>query len=460
MESDTARALESASNRRLPLRTILAQGKALRSVVPRRAQGNWEPAAARPNPLALLKVSNEGRLADLIPVRNGRMRHSPFTFLRGAPSIMAYDLGTGHATTGVYVQACGDCHLENFGIFATPERNVVFDINDFDETHPGPWEWDVKRLAASVHVAGRAGGASEAGARTAVLAAARAYRERIAECALMTTLEVWYSRIDAVEVFARTQAASLKKGASAPSAPDDTHEMIAEQYTEGEGLGRRIADKPPKLFHPPPDREVVIDARSVLERYRPSLREDIATLLDSYELVDMAVKVVGIGSVGTRCAVALLMAHENDGLILQIKEARNSALEPYTRACAFENQGQRVIAGQRIMQTASDMFLGWSDSDDGHHFYVRQLSDVKGAVDATSLSGSKLEAYAALCGQALALSHARSGDPGTLAGYLGTSDSFERAIARFAEAYAATVESDYAIFMAAVESGAIDARDG
>jgi uncharacterized protein (DUF2252 family) len=460
MQADTTAPLDSASNRRLPLRTIFAQGKALRSVVPRRALGDWEPAAHRPDPLQLLAASNEGRLPDLVPIRYGRMRHSAFTFLRGSPSIMAYDVGTGNATTGVYVQACGDCHLENFGIFATPERNVVFDINDFDETLPAPWEWDVKRLAASVHVAARVGGASEADARAAVGAAARAYRERMGECASMTTLEVWYSRIDAAEVFERTQAASLKKGATAQSAPDDTHELIAEQYTEGEGLGRRIVDKPPKLFHPPPDREVVIDARSVLERYRGSLREDIATLLDSYELVDMAVKVVGIGSVGTRCAVALLMAHENDGLILQIKEARNSVLEPYARRCEFDNQGRRVIAGQRIMQTASDMFLGWSDSEDGHHFYVRQLSDVKGAVDATALSGSKVAAYAALCGQALALSHARSGDSGTLAGYLGTSNSFERAIVRFAESYAATVEADYAIFMAAIESGAIDARDG
>ena len=237
-------------------------------------------------------------------------------------------------------------------------------------------------------------------------------------------------------------------------------ELIAEQYTAGDGLGRRIVDKPPKLFHPPPDREIVIDAGEVLERYRASLRDDIAVLVDAYELVDMAVKVVGIGSVGTRCAVALLMAHANDGLILQIKEARRSVLEPYTQACTFENQGQRVVTGQRIMQTASDVFLGWSDSDDGHHFYVRQLSDMKGSIDATALTSAQLLAYASLCGKTLALTHARSGKPATLAGYLGRSDVFDRAIAKFAATYADVVDADYAAFIAAIERGDIEARDG
>ena len=281
---------------------------------------------------------------------------------------MAYDLGTCGQITGIVVQACGDCHVENFGIFATPERNVVFDINDFDETLSAPWEWDVKRLAASIHVAARASGTSERRAREAVRAAAYAYRESLAQCSVMTKLEVWYARIDASEVFGISHAAASVRGADLDWAPDDTHELIAEQYTSGDGLGRRIVDKPPKLFHPPPDGEIVIDAAEVLGRYRTSLRDDTAVLFDAYELVDMAVKVVGIGSVGTRCAVALLMAHENDGLILQIKEARRSVLEQYAQPCTFENQGQRVVAGQRIMQTASDLFLGWSDSDDGHQF--------------------------------------------------------------------------------------------
>jgi uncharacterized protein (DUF2252 family) len=418
------------------------------------------PASRRPDPLVLLAQSNEGRVADLIPIRYGRMRRSPFTFLRGSSSIMAYDLGTDDCATGVFVQACGDCHLENFGIFATPERNVVFDINDFDETLSAPWEWDVKRLAASIHVAARTSGSSERRAKDAVRAAVYAYRESLTQCSTMTKLEVWYARIDASEVFAISDAATALREAALEQAPDDTHELIAEQYTAGDGLGRRIVDKPPKLFHPPPDGEIVIDAGEVLGRYRASLRDDLAVLLDAYELVDMAVKVVGIGSVGTRCAVALLMAHANDGLILQIKEARRSVLEPYAQPCTFENQGQRVVTGQRIMQTASDLFLGWSDSDDGHQFYVRQLSDMKGSIDATSLTSAQLLAYASLCGRTLALTHARSGNPAILAGYLGRSDVFDRAIAKFASTYADVVDTDYAAFIAAIERGDIEARDG
>jgi uncharacterized protein (DUF2252 family) len=452
--------VNSSSDRRLPISALLAQGKALRSDCPRSSHGEWSPGNDRPDPLALLAASNEGRVADLVPIRYGRMRRSAFAFFRGSSSIMAYDLGTCGEITGIVVQACGDCHVENFGIFATPERNVVFDINDFDETLSAPWEWDVKRLAASIHVAARASGTSERRAREAVRAAAYAYRESLAQCSVMTKLEVWYARIDASEVFGISHAAASLREADLDSAPDDTHELIAEQYTSGDGLGRRIVDKPPKLFHPPPDGEIVIDAAEVLGRYRTSLRDDTAVLFDAYELVDMAVKVVGIGSVGTRCAVALLMAHENDGLILQIKEARRSVLEQYAQPCTFDNQGQRVVAGQRIMQTASDLFLGWSDSDDGHQFYVRQLSDMKGSIDATSLTPRQLLAYASLCGRTLALTHARSGDPATLAGYLGKSDVFDRAIARFAARYADVVDADYAAFLAAIERGEIDARNG
>jgi len=375
------------------------------------------------------------------------MRLSPFSFLRGSAIIMAYDLGTSGCTTGVQVQACGDCHLENFGIFATPERNVVFDINDFDETLAAPWEWDVKRLAASIHVSARCTGLSENRARAAVRASVREYRESLAACAEMTTLEIWYARIDAAEVFDIAQAATSLKAAEADSAPDDAHELIAEQYTRGGGFDRRIADKPPKLFHPPPDGESVIDGAQVLAKYRESLREDLAVLLDNYELVDMAVKVVGIGSVGTRCAVALLMAHENDALILQIKEARRSVLEPYAQKCPFENQGRRVVAGQRTMQTASDAFLGWSESDDGHQFYVRQLSDVKGSIDSVSLSASQLLGYASLCGKTLALTHARSGSPAVISGYLGSADTFDKAIAKFSQRYADLVEHDYEEFL-------------
>jgi len=439
---------------------VRLQGKALRSASPRSTLGHWAPSPQRPEPLAMLAESNAGRVPDLIPVRYGRMRRSPFAFLRGSANIMAYDLGTAGHTTGIAVQACGDCHIANFGIFATPERNIVFDINDFDETLSAPWEWDVKRLAASIHLAARAGKSSEPAARDCVRAAARAYRDGMARCAAMTKLEVWYARIDATEVYKISNAAKAQSAdPHASTAGDDTHELIAEQYTQGEGLNRRFADKPPKLFHPLPGAETTIDAAKVLEGYRLSLRSDIAVLMSAYELVDVAVKVVGIGSVGTRCDVALMMAHENDGLILQIKEARKSVLEPYAQPSPFDNQGQRVVAGQRLMQTASDACLGWS-SGDGHDYYVRQLSDAKGSVDSVSLTSAQLHDYAALCGRTLALAHARSGPCGTIAGYLGNSDAFERAMAAFGRRYADQVEKDYDAFLAAIARGDIDTQSG
>lgn len=373
---------------------------------------------------------------------------------------MAYDLGSSTTNTGIYVQACGDCHLENFGIFATPERRLVFDINDFDETLPAPWEWDVKRLAVSIHVAGRVNGLSDKQCSKAVVAAVRAYRQYMWSCVDLTALEIWYSRVDATEVLEQTRNAELRRSKLTNDAPDETHEVIAERVTEGEGLGTRILDKPPKLFHPPPDREVIVDAQEVFESYRASIRDDIRTLFEAYRLTDLAIKVVGLGSVGTRCAVALLLANENDALVLQIKEARPSILEPYAGATKYANNGQRVVAGQLLMQVASDIFLGWSDSKDGHHFYVRQLSDMKAGADVTAMGASALLRYSAICGQVLAVAHARSGKSAQIAGYVGKSPTFDRAIVTFASKYANQVDADFALFQAAIASGRLQANYG
>ncbi len=375
---------------------------------------------------------------------------------------MASDLGNSTPTTGVIVQACGDCHVENFGIFATPERNVIFDINDFDETLPAPWEWDIKRLAASIYVAGRLIGLSEKHCGKSAASAVRAYRERMRSCATMTALEVWYSRVDARVVVEQTQNAALRRSSAknGKSAPSHTHELVADEYTEGTGRDRRIMEKPPKLFHPPPDREVIDDAEEVVKRYRETLRDDVALLLGRYHLVDLAVKVVGIGSVGTRCAVALLMAKSDDALLLQIKEAGPSTLKDYADNSRYTEHGRRVVAGQQLMQAASDMFLGWTHSADGHEFYIRQLSDMKGAVDVSTMDSSELTTYAGLCGAVLAIAHARSGDSAKISGYLGTSKIFDDAIASFAAAYADQNDDDYRAFTEAIRAGRIETKEG
>ncbi len=435
-----------------------AAGKALRKQIPRTSYGRWAPQPGRPDPLAVLEDSNVGRLPNLIPVRFARMKKSAFTFFRGFPSMMAYDLGTGRPATGIIVQSCGDCHLENFGIYATPERNVVFDINDFDETTPAPWEWDVERLAASIEIAARVNGFSGKQTSQAVLSAVSEYRHKMLECAQMTRLQCWYSRIDASDFLKQTGIWERRRAGLPRAAPDDSHELIAEQYTEGKGVGTKIVDKPPKLFHPPPDGEVIGDAREVFERYKRSLRDDLQVLFGAYELKDLAIKVVGLGSVGTRCAVALMMANDEDALILQIKEARPSILAPYAGASRYENNGQRVVAGQLLMQSASDIFLGWSDSDDDHQFYIRQLSDMKWSANVSLMSAPELQSYAALCGQVLGVAHARSGSAHTIAGYLGSSSTFDAAIAEFAQRYAEQVLEDYEMFLHALETGRLSAE--
>ncbi len=436
----------------------LSFGKALRNTVPRSTHGNWNQSADRPDPIAALEASSQGRLPNLVPIRYGRMLKSPFTFLRGAAIVMAADLATT-PTTGIQVQACGDCHLLNFGGYGTPERNLVFDVNDFDETLPAPWEWDIKRLATSVVVAGRHINLSAKNCSEAARMAACSYREHMSKYAQMNPLEVWYSRIDAnvLRNFNHHAKHGQRIDQNVERALTRTSASALPKLTEVVAGQWRIIDKPPLMYHLPPDDLLEEEVESVYQHYCQTLRDDLQVLLNRYRLVDNVIKVVGVGSVGTRCVVALLMAADNEPLFLQMKEARASVLEPYAEKSIYQNQGQRVITGQRIMQAASDIFLGWTRSDRGHDFYVRQLRDMKMTIDIEDMSTSDLIGYSALCGWAIARAHARSGDPVTISGYLGKSDAFDGAIADFAVAYADQNERDHQALVAAVKSGRIKA---
>jgi uncharacterized protein (DUF2252 family) len=436
-------------------------GKSLRDSVPRSSHAAWNPPQDRPDPIASLEISNQGRLPNLIPIRYGRMLKSPFTFFRGAAIIMAGDVATT-PTTNIEVQSCGDCHLLNFGGYGTPERNLVFDLNDFDETLKAPWEWDVKRLATSVIVAGRHINISAAECLEAARSAVCSYREHMNQYAQMGALEVWYSRIDAdvLRDFARHPNHKARIEHYVNKALTRTSAQVLPKLTEVVHDKWRIIDNPPLMYHLSSHDYLSQEVESVYQHYRQTLRDDLHVLLDRYRLVDFAIKVVGVGSVGTRCFVALLMGGDNEPLFLQMKEARASVQEPYAaHKVTYRNQGERIVAGQRLMQAASDIFLGWTRSEMGHDFYVRQLRDMKIAVDIEELPADELSGYATLCGWALARAHARSGDSVMISGYLGKGDVFERAIADFAVAYADQTEHDYEALVAAVKSGRIEAID-
>jgi uncharacterized protein (DUF2252 family) len=429
------------------------EGKGLRRRVPRSAHAHWKPAPDRPDPVALLEASNQGRVPELIPIRYGRMLKSPFAFLRGSAAAMAFDLAAT-PTTGLRVQLCGDAHLMNFGGFGTPERRFLFDLTDFDETLPGPWEWDVKRLAASVVAAARDLRRSERQAEEAALACLRSYRERMHTLAGMHTLERWYERIDGqalLDLMGRPLPARVKPG---PHRGDHLFHKMAEKV-EGRW---RFRDHPPLLYHPPQGGRFEQDVRRFLKHYRETLLDDRRTLLGRYDFADLAMKVVGVGSVGTRCAVLLMMAGEDDALILQYKEAGPSVLEPYAGKSKFPHHGQRVVAGQRLLQAASDLFLGWAEDEQGLHFYFRQLRDMKTSVELEAMSASGLVKYAELCGAALARGHAKAGDPAAIAGYLGRGDAFDAAVAAFARTYADQTERDYKAMKDAVKAGRLVAQ--
>jgi uncharacterized protein (DUF2252 family) len=443
-----------------------AQGRALRDTVPRTSHAAWAPRADRPDPIAVLQASNDGRMATLVPVRFGRMSASPFAFYRGAAALMAADLA--HTpNTGIRVQACGDAHLMNFGGFATPERHVIFDINDLDETLPAPWEWDLKRLAASVVIAAQFLKLSESDAARAARDLAREYRERMADYASMRVLDVWYDRIDLQRYQDRT---------ADPAVMEEVRKRMAERIAEAQrknvpdhlfpklvelqGTEHRIKDEPPLIFHP--DEKLAPAVRSgfaePLARYRESLPEHVRTLFDRFRFCDLAVKVVGVGSVGTNCSVMLFMAEENDPLFLQVKEARTSVLEPYAGKSLHANHGQRVIVGQRLMQSASDMFLGWTEGADGRHYYLRQLRDLKMSAVIEDWDFGLLRQYARMCAHALARAHARTGDAALISGYAGSGQTLDDAIADFAVAYSDQNRSDYRAFIKAIRQGRIEVQ--
>jgi uncharacterized protein (DUF2252 family) len=439
---------------------LLAMGKALREKCPRKSHADWQPPADRPDTLALLEESSMGRIPELLPVRYGRMTRSPFTWYRGSALHMAADLA--HTpVTGLRVQACGDAHLCNFGAFATPERQMIFDVNDLDETLPAPWEWDVKRLAASFVLACRDNGFSEDVGRDAVLKCVRSYREHMAEYGEMQVLDVWYSTIDADRVVTMFEDEEARKRFQKRLTKARQRSVLEHDFPElvhTDGLAPTIRENPPLIYHwrEQGHEELMANVRKAFAGYRETLSEHRRVLLDHYKLMDIAVKVVGVGSVGTLCAVVLLMASDKDPLFLQVKQARPSVLEPYAGKSLHANHGQRVVMGCHLMQSASDLFLGWTEGQAGRHFYVRQLKDMKIKPLVEVFTPSVMLSYAELSGWTLAHTHARSGEPGQIAGYLGKSDQFDEAVADFCVAYADQTERDHETLMKAVRSGKLE----
>ncbi len=439
----------------------IAAGKVLRDSVPRQGHAGWKPPSSRRDPIEILTESNQGRLAELVPIRYGRMLPSPFTFLRGSAGLMAADLANT-PTTGIRVQACGDCHMLNFGLFATPERNLIFDINDFDETLAAPWEWDVKRLAISFAVAARDVKLTDKQAQAAATECVRAYRDRMREFSKMSPLDVWYDRLDAQTIVDMAPDAKIRKIRKEiiAKAKQRIGDYLYPQISEEVAGRRRLIDQPPALFHVTkevePEHEAIV--QEALEEYRSSLPHERRVLFDRYSLEDIVVKAVGIGSVGTRCFVGLFFSAENHPLLLQFKQACPSVLEPYAGKSSYENHGQRVVVGQRVVQSASDIFLGWTRGRHGRDFYVRQLRDMKmSARIEEGASAMQTMLYAELCGRTLAHAHAKSGDAALISGYLGKSDVFDQAIGEFSLAYADQNEKDHAALVAAVEDGKIEA---
>ncbi len=450
----------------------MAFGRAARQVAPRSNQGALEFAPDR-DPVAIILAQEADRLKELLPLRHGRMAASAFAFYRGAPAVMALDLSTT-PRSNITVQASGDAHISNFGLFASPERTLVFDSNDFDETLPGPWEWDVKRLAASVVIAGRSNGFTAAESRTAVLASVRAYREQIATYSRMRLLDIWYDRTTAEDIQASLaqEAKSIRAKGSALKAGEARLEGM---FAKARGKDRmkasgsltavvdgqwRIVDDPPVVTHvETPGGAPALD--KTFRDYRATLAENRRELVERYRFVDFALKVVGVGSVGTRCFVVLLEGRdEGDPLLLQAKEATASVLAPYLTYSSHANHGERVVVGQRLMQATPDIFLGWTRGPAGRDFYFRQLWDMKGSVDITTLRPPGLGFFGGLCARSLARAHARSGDSIAIAAYLGTSDTFDGAIADFSEAYADQNERDYAAFTKAIADGKVESAPG
>jgi uncharacterized protein (DUF2252 family) len=438
----------------------MSAGKALRKKVPRSSCADWAVAANRPDPIAVLQDSDRGRLPELLPIRYGRMRQSPFAFFRGSAAVMARDLSKTPAT-GIRVQACGDCHASNFGGFASPERRLLFDINDFDETLNAPWEWDIKRLAASIILASRELGLGGGRCESAVLTMAQSYRKHMREYAHMRALEVWYSRMDA-EVFieeAKTAAARKRWEQVEEKARGQTSEHIFPRIAKVINGHTCIVDHPPLVYHPRQSDVIQKHVIQMFHKYRETLPAERRVILDRYHVLDVARKVVGVGSVGTRCAVALLMGGEHDPMLLQFKEALPSVLEPYAGKSRYSNHGERVVTGQRMLQSASDVFLGWTRDEEGRSYYFRQLRDMKMKIDPENMTKGDWLEYVEICGWTLARAHARTGDAALIGGYLGKNDVFDSTLAKFANAYADQAERDHATLLRAIRAGQVEAQD-
>jgi uncharacterized protein (DUF2252 family) len=454
-----------------------ARGKAARAEVPRESHAMFDPPPDRPDPIGLLEQQAITRVPELVPVRWGRMMVSPFTYYRGAALPMASDLATT-PVSGLAVQACGDAHLSNFGLFGSAERRLMFDVNDFDETLPGPWEWDVKRLAASLEVAGRDNGLPAKQRREIITAGVGRYRQAMRQFAAMTNLDVWYAHMDVNELRAdldsqlRARQRKLMDKGLAKARTRDSMEQLSKLTQIVDGRPRIVSDPPvvvpiEDLLSTEKERLSIKDeVTSLIAKYQRTLETDRRYLLQQYEFCDMARKVVGVGSVGTRCWIVLMLGRDDsDPLFLQVKEAEASVLSRYVGASKYANQGQRVVAGQRLMQAAGDIFLGWQHTEAGldgraRDFYVRQLRDWKFSVEIGTLRPEGLQIYAGMCGWTLARAHARSGDRIAIAAYLGGSDVFDRAIAQFATAYADQNERDHQSLVDAVKSGRITAEQG
>jgi uncharacterized protein (DUF2252 family) len=452
-----------------------ARGRAARTEVPRTSHGVFAPSAGRPDPVALLEEQAKTRVPELVPIRHGRMLVSPFTFFRGAALVMAADLAST-PTSGMHAQLCGDAHLSNFGVFASPERRMVFDANDFDETLPGPWEWDLKRLVASFAVAGRENGFSPRDRKQIEMAAASAYRTWMARFATMSNLEVWYSHVEVEGLLPQIRKAlpadrvKLLEQTLTKARTRDNLQALSKLAQIVDGAPRIVSDPPlvvpiNELFPEAQAAEIQKGLLEIVRGYRSTLSSDRRMLLEGYRFVQLARKVVGVGSVGTRAWILLFVGRDNgDPLFLQAKEAEESVLERFAGVSQYRNHGQRVVAGQRLMQATSDIFLGWERvlGVDGrqHDYYVRQLRDWKLAADTATMIPQGMTMYAQLCGATVARAHARSGDRIAIAAYLGSGVTFDRAMASFAEAYADQNERDYETFAAAVKSGRIQAETG
>ncbi|HUL51660.1 MAG TPA: DUF2252 domain-containing protein [Verrucomicrobiae bacterium] len=430
------------------------KGKALREKCSRNKHSEWNPSLRTWDPITILENSNIDRIPGLVSIRYQRMSQSPFTFFRGSAIIHARDLANS-PVSGITVQACGDCHLLNFGGFATPERSLAFDINDFDETFPGPWEWDIKRLAVSFVLAARDLGFSKNESEDAARQAVLSYRTKMSEFSKKSLLERWYEKItieNLIEAFGKNEGVLARLRKAEKRAASRTSEKLFPKLTNLQKEKPKIKDEPPLLYHL---KNKELESRKNLEGYKKSLQQDRRLLLERYELVDSAIKVVGIGSVGSRCFVALFYANGSEPLFLQIKEARRSILENPEGKSIYEHQGFRVVNGQRLMQAASDIFLGWFQSESGHDYYVRQLHDMKIAPHIESFKASDLVDYASMCGWALARAHSKTGDAAMISGYLGSKDKFDEAVVKYALSYADQVESDFKLFKKAIQANTL-----